>query len=57
MRLCTQGFSKKENEILRNMLYIKFNVKSKVMEYKYKNKLYYHITILELSRREATSIS
>lgn len=50
MRLCTQSFTQKENELLRNMLYIKFDIKSKVMVYKYKGKIYYHLTL----KKEAT---
>lgn len=56
MRFCSQGFSKDENEILRNMLYIKFGIKSKVAPYKYKGKIYYHLTLKKEDTQKLSDI-
>lgn len=45
IRIATMCFTYDENIILRNMLKSVFNIRSKVMEYKYRGKLYYQITI------------
>jgi len=43
MRLSSMGFSKEDNEKLKNHIYKSFNLICDVKEFKYKSKLYYHL--------------
>lgn len=44
MKLCTEGFTKKENEILRNAIYVRFGIGCNVSEYNNRGKKYYILT-------------
>jgi len=45
MRLCTQGFSYEDHLVLQRYLKSVFGIRSKISEFKSKNKIYNHITI------------
>lgn len=44
MRISTDGFSKEENEILQEIMRLKFNIRSKVCEYTRNDKKYYFMS-------------
>ena len=44
MKISSEGFTKKENEILQNAIYVNFGIRCKVSEYNRYNKKYYHLT-------------
>lgn len=55
-RIATMSFSEEENYILRDYLKSCFNLNSKVMGYKYKNKQYYQITLNKENTQKLSNI-
>lgn len=44
MKLCTEGFTKKENEILQDAIFVNFDIRCKVCEYNNRGKHYYYLS-------------
>jgi transposase-like protein len=44
MKISTEGFTKKENEKLRDMIYVNFGISCKVCEYNNRDKKYYYLS-------------
>lgn len=56
MRICSQGFTKKDNEKLSCYLKRCFNLNSKVMGFKYKGKEYTQITLNKINTQKLSDI-
>lgn len=56
MRICSQGFTKIQNEKLKQYLKTCFDLNCKVVEYKYKNKLYYFISFNKENTQKLSNI-
>ncbi len=56
MRIASMGFSQEENIQLRDLLKRVFDLNSKVMEFKYKEKLYYQITLNKKNTQKLSDI-
>jgi len=44
MKICTEGFTKKENEILQYIIFTNFKIRCKVCEYNKRGKKYYYLS-------------
>lgn len=56
MRIATMGFTKEENEKLQDYLKRCFDINSKVMEFNYKTKKYYQITLNKKNTQKLSDI-
>ncbi len=56
MRIASMGFDKKDNEKLQRYLKTCFDLNAKVMEYRYKNKLYYQLTFNKVETQKLSDI-
>jgi hypothetical protein len=56
MRIASMGFTKEENEKLKSYLKQCFDLNCKVMEFKYKSKLYYQLTFDKVNTQKLSDI-
>lgn len=56
MRICSQGFSKEQNQDLVDLIKRCFNLDSKVCEYNYKSKKYYYISFNKLNTQKLSDL-
>lgn len=56
MRIASMGFTKEENEKLKDYIKRCFDLDCKVMEYKYKSKLYYQLTFNKINTQKLSDI-
>lgn len=57
LRLCTEGFSEKENEKLQYMLKVNFDIKSKVCKYKRNDKEYCYLSLNKENTIKASKLT
>lgn len=55
-RIATHSFTQEENYKLRNLICSVFDIRSKVMEFRYKGKLYYNLTINKENTKKLSDI-